>query len=102
MPGGDAVLTRDYDSYNFLSVGLNFNLGSKSVEPLWWQNPLDYAYAEIPQSQEDEHPKPVLPDSDGDGVTDQFDREQTPAGVAVDAHGVNHDTDGDGVPDAKR
>ena len=44
---GDAVLTRDYDSYNYLSIGLNINLGAKSVEPLWWLNPLDYAYSEI-------------------------------------------------------
>jgi outer membrane protein OmpA-like peptidoglycan-associated protein len=98
---GDAALTRDYDSYNFLSVGLNFNLGSKSVEPLWWVNPLDYAYAEIRNPKKMNIPKPVLPDSDGDGVTDQFDREQTPAGVPVDSHGVSRDTDGDGVPDYK-
>jgi outer membrane protein OmpA-like peptidoglycan-associated protein len=98
---GDAVLTRDYDSYNFLSLGLNVNIGSKSVEPLWWLNPLDYAYAEIRNPKKMNIPKPVLPDSDGDGVTDQFDREQTPAGVPVDSHGVSRDTDGDGVPDSK-
>jgi outer membrane protein OmpA-like peptidoglycan-associated protein len=46
-------------------------------------------------------PKPVLPDTDGDGVTDQFDLEQTPAGCPVDSHGVTKDTDGDGVPDCK-
>ena len=46
-PRGDAVLTRDYDSYNIGSVGLNINIGAKSVEPLWWLNPLDYAYSEI-------------------------------------------------------
>ena len=40
-------LTSESDSYNFLSVGLNINLGSKSVEPLWWLNPLDYAYQEL-------------------------------------------------------
>jgi OmpA-OmpF porin, OOP family len=46
-------------------------------------------------------PKPVLPDADGDGVTDQFDQEQTPAGCPVDSHGVSRDTDGDGVPDCR-
>ena len=100
-PWGNAVLTPDYDSYNFLSLGLNINIGAKSVEPLWWLNPLDYAYAEIRNPKLMKLPKPVLPDSDGDGVTDQFDREQTPAGCPVDTHGVSRDTDGDGVPDCK-
>ena len=98
---GDAVQTRDFDSYNFLSLGLNINLGAKSVEPLWWLNPLDYAYSEIRNPRLMRLPKPVLPDSDGDGITDQFDQEQTPAGCPVDSHGVSKDTDGDGVPDCK-
>lgn len=98
---GDAVQTRDFDSYNYLSVGLNINLGAKSVEPLWWLNPLDYAYSEIRNPRLMKLPKPVLPDTDGDGVTDQFDREQTPAGCPVDTHGVSLDSDGDGIPDCK-
>lgn len=101
QPWGDAAVTRDYDMYNFGSVGLNFNLGKKAVEPLYWLNPLDYAYSEIRNPRLMRLPKPVLPDSDGDGVTDQFDQEQTPAGVPVDTHGVSRDTDGDGVPDYK-
>lgn len=100
-PVGDAAQTRDYDSYNFTSLGLNINLGAKSVEPLWWLNPLDYAYSEIRNPRLMRLPKPVLPDSDGDGVTDQFDQEQTPQGCPVDSHGVSKDTDGDGVPDCK-
>lgn len=96
---GSPSLTRDYDSYNFLSLGLNINLGAKAVEPLWWLNPLDYAYSEIRNPRLMRLPKPVLPDSDGDGVTDQFDQEQTPQGCPVDSHGVSRDTDGDGVPD---
>jgi outer membrane protein OmpA-like peptidoglycan-associated protein len=98
---GDAALTRDFDSYNYLTIGLNINLGAKSVEPLWWLNPLDYAYSEIRNPRLMRLPKPVLPDSDGDGVTDQFDQEQTPSGCPVDSHGVTKDTDGDGVPDCK-
>lgn len=98
---GDPVLTRDYDSYSFTSLGLNINLGAKSVEPLWWLNPLDYAYSEIRNPRLMRLPKPVLPDADGDGVTDQFDQEQTPQGCPVDSHGVSKDTDGDGVPDCK-
>jgi OmpA-OmpF porin, OOP family len=98
---GDPVLTPDYDSYNFASIGLNINLGAKAVEPLWWLNPLDYAYSEIRNPRLMRLPKPVLPDSDLDGVTDQFDQEQTPEGCPVDTHGVTRDTDGDGVPDCK-
>jgi len=98
---GAIAQSRDYDAYNFLSVGLNYNLGAKSVEPLWWLNPLDYAYSEIRKPKLMIMPKPILPDADGDGVTDQFDQEQTPQGCPVDTHGVSRDTDGDGVPDCK-
>ena len=98
---GDPVHTRDFDSYNYFSVGLNINLGAKAVEPLWWLNPLDYAYSEIRNPRLMRLPKPVLPDSDGDGITDQFDQEQTPQGCPVNSHGVTLDTDGDGVPDCK-
>jgi outer membrane protein OmpA-like peptidoglycan-associated protein len=98
---GNPVLTPEYDSYNRLTVGLNINLGAKSVEPLWWLNPLDYAYQEIRKPRLMILPKPTLPDTDGDGVTDQFDQEQTPAGCPVDTHGVSLDTDGDGVPDCR-
>ncbi len=101
-PSGDAALTPDFDSYNYLSIGINFNLGAKSVQPLWWLNPLDYAYGEINNPKHMKLPKPILDDTDGDGVTDQLDREpNTPAGCPVDSHGVTRDTDGDGVPDCK-
>jgi outer membrane protein OmpA-like peptidoglycan-associated protein len=101
-PVGDPVLTGDFDTYNYLSVGLNLNVGSKAVEPLWWINPLDYAYGEINNPKHMKLPKPVFDDADGDGVVDQLDREpNTPAGCPVDTHGVSKDTDGDGVPDCK-
>lgn len=96
------VMTASYDIYNYISVGLNINIGpkEKSVQPLWWLNPLDYAYSELNSPRHMKVPKPVLDDSDGDGVPDQFDMEpNTPAGAPVDSHGVSRDTDGDGVPD---
>lgn len=99
---GDASLTRDFDSYNYLSLGLNVNLGGKSVEPLWWVNPLDYAYDELRNHRNVKIPKNDCNDADGDGVCDHLDREpNTPAGCPVDTHGVTQDTDGDGVPDCK-
>lgn len=100
--GANPAQTREFDTYNFLSVGLNVAIGGKAVEPLWWLNPLDYAYNEINKPRHMKLPKPVLDDADGDGITDQFDQEpNTPAGAPVDAHGVSRDTDGDGVPDYK-
>lgn len=99
---GDAALTRDFDSYNYLSLGINVNLGAKSVEPLWWLNPLDYAYDELRNHRNVKIPKNECPDADGDGVCDHLDREpNTPADCPVDTHGVTKDTDGDGVPDCK-
>jgi outer membrane protein OmpA-like peptidoglycan-associated protein len=101
-PLGDAVPTSNWDSYNYLSLGLNFNLGTKAVEPLYWLNPLDYLYGEVNNPKHTKTPKPVYEDADGDGVIDQLDREaNTPAGASVDTHGVASDTDGDGVPDFK-
>ncbi len=101
-PVGDAALTSNWDSYNYASLGLNINLGAKRVEPLWWINPLDYAYSELNNPKHMKLPKPVFDDADGDGVVDQLDREpNTPAGCPVDTHGVTKDTDGDGVPDCK-
>jgi hypothetical protein len=99
---GDASLTRDFDSYNFATVGINFNLGGKSVEPLYWLNPLDYAYSELNTPKHMKLPKSECEDNDGDGVCDFLDKEpSTPAGCPVDTHGVTRDTDGDGVPDCK-
>lgn len=101
VTAGGSVLTPDKDFMNFFSLGLNFNIGGKNaVAPLWWLNPLDYAYSELNAPRHMKLPKPVLDDADGDGVTDQFDLEpNTPAGAPVDARGVARDTDGDGVPD---
>jgi OOP family OmpA-OmpF porin len=95
-------ITPSPDGINYLSLGINFNLGNarKSVEPLYWVNPLDHAYNELSYPRHMILPDPVLPDADGDGVTDQFDKcPGTAAGIAVDAHGCPMDTDGDGVPD---
>lgn len=97
-------ISPDKDLTNYASVGLGFNLGNakKYVQPLWWVNPMDHIYNELATPRHMRLPDPVLPDSDGDGVTDQFDKcPDTPAGVAVDSHGCPLDTDGDGVPDYK-
>jgi outer membrane protein OmpA-like peptidoglycan-associated protein len=102
-PFGDAAMTRDFDTWHYTNINLNYNIGAKkSVEPLYWLNPLDFSYNELNSPKHMKMPKPILDDADGDGVTDQFDLEpNTPAGSPVDTHGVSRDTDGDGVPDIK-
>jgi hypothetical protein len=103
-PTAGAGMTSDKDFFNYVSVGLGFNLGNKArrVLPLWWVNPMDHIYNELADPRHMNLPDPILPDSDGDGITDQFDKcPDTPSGIAVDAHGCPLDTDGDGVPDYK-
>ncbi len=76
----------------FLFVALTFmqsdalaQKAKKSVEPLYWENPLNFAYSELNAPKHMKMPKPVLDDADGDGITDQFDNEpNTPAGSPVD------------------
>ena len=102
VPGGGIAISPDADLINYANIGLNLNIGSRrtQVEPLYWMNPLDHAYNELADPRHMRLPDPVLTDSDGDGIVDQFDKcPGTPAGVAVDSHGCPLDTDGDGVPD---
>lgn len=106
-PGNDyldayAGTNNSDDYYGFTSFRVNINIGNKAkrVEPLWWLNPNNFIYSELNSPKHMKLPKVVLPDADGDGVTDQFDLEpNTPKGAPVDSHGVSKDTDGDGVPD---
>ena len=101
--GNGSGLTSD-DYYGFTSFRVNVNIGNKAkrVEPLWWLNPNNFIYSELNSPKHMKLPKVVLPDGDGDGVTDQFDLEpNTPKGCPVDTHGRSLDTDGDGVPDCR-
>jgi outer membrane protein OmpA-like peptidoglycan-associated protein len=92
------------DKFAFSTAKIGFDIGNTKTHtaPLWWINPNNYIYNEVATPKHMKLPPVVLPDADGDGVTDQFDMEpNTPAGCAVDSHGVSLDTDGDGVPDCR-
>ncbi|BAV08600.1 OmpA family protein [Filimonas lacunae] len=102
MDGVNAGKSNDFYSYTAIRGGLAIGNSSKRVAPLWWINPNNFIYNELNNPKHMKLPPPVLPDADGDGVTDQFDLEpNTPAGAPVDARGRALDTDGDGVPDYK-
>ena len=97
--GGQAS---DFFAYSLAKLNINLGNMATQVEPLWWINPNNYLYNEVSMPKHMKIPTPVLPDADGDGITDQFDLEpNTPAGCPVDSHGVSKDTDGDGVPDCR-
>lgn len=98
-----AVFTSEWDNIAFTQLGTNFNIGNskKRVPPLWWLNPLEFAYASLSDKGRDiKALKFKLKDDDGDGVVNEMDQEpNTPEGCPVDTHGITADTDGDGVPD---
>ncbi|HEY8690733.1 MAG TPA: DUF6089 family protein, partial [Chitinophagaceae bacterium] len=86
---------KDKFSYGF--IGLEFALGNQSKPQLLFDNPASRVNSFI-QTQVDtvkSQLSQMTNDSDGDGVVDKFDKEpNTPAGCAVDVHGVTLDTDG--------
>jgi OOP family OmpA-OmpF porin len=90
------------DKYSYGYGGLEFTLGSKSKPSLEWVNPVAMMYDELYDAalrQEVEALKgrvtnvenavtDLKKDSDGDGVSDQFDKcPNTPAGSVVDGSG---------------
>ena len=99
-----AVFTSEWDNLAFGQIGANFNMGNsrKRVPPLWWLNPLEFAYADLKDSKVKIAGLFKVKDDDKDGVMNELDLEpNTPDGCPVDTHGVTADTDGDGVPDCK-
>jgi len=85
------------DSYSYSALGLAFKIG-KHKESSEWTNPFQALNEKL--NDIETNIEGLTVDSDGDGVSDLFDKEpNTPADVAVDGSGRALDTDGDGVPD---
>jgi OOP family OmpA-OmpF porin len=97
----DPVLTRDFDATHYVSLGLGYFIGTKNtVEPMYWQNPMDYTYDAL-QTLMKKNIDDLI-DTDNDGVVDKLDEEkQSAPGAIVNTHGVTTDGDKDGVPDYK-
>lgn len=92
--------TPNMDHMSYTSIQLLFHLGNKRLEPLYWLNPMDYAYKKIGESDPKAIADELLKDDDEDGVPNRLDKElDTPKDAPVDSKGVALDSDKDGVKD---
>jgi len=97
-PLTDPALSNHWDAYHMATINVGYNLGRHAVEPLYWQNPMEYSFDAIKTIQKQN--ADLLLDDDGDGVPNRFDLEpNTPKGATVDSHGRTLDSDHDGIPD---
>lgn len=90
------TLTRDFDTYHYSSLHLNYHIGRKQKNdiPSWWVNPLTFSFDQGDIAEAD------LGDDDGDGVLNILDQEpDTRSDCPVDTRGVTLDSDKDGCPD---
>lgn len=90
------------DFYSITGVTLTIKLGTRKrdKEHIEWRNPVEGIYARLDKL--DRRVDMLYKDSDGDGVSDVFDKDNsTPEGVKVYGDGTSMDSDNDGVPDYK-
>jgi outer membrane protein OmpA-like peptidoglycan-associated protein len=95
----DGVNRDENDVIGYGSLRLNFNLGDTKAktEPLYWVTPMHQLIQDVTELKQRPTFDPT--DSDGDGVIDLLDADDTtPRGVAVDTRGMPLDSDGDGLP----
>lgn len=98
-----ASLTRENDNISYTSLNFGFHIGTKKqIEPLYWLNPMDFAYKKIGDMDPNKIAEDLNKDTDEDGVPDRLDKEpKTPKGFPVDVKGISLDSDRDGVVDGK-
>ena len=91
--------TNANDRYNYLAIGLEYNF-NKPKQDKDWISPIDNLETNV--SNLNIEIEGLADDSDGDGVSDAFDKSpNTPLGVSVDGSGRPLDVDFDNVPDYK-
>lgn len=98
--GGVSVKSSDNDSNILANLGLTFALGNEEtrVQPLWWENPLNFTYPYL-QDQYEFDDDYLFADEDGDGVQDRLDKEPDSPCSFVDGGGTAIDSDKDGIVD---
>ncbi|MBX2845290.1 MAG: OmpA family protein [Saprospiraceae bacterium] len=96
----DNDFSSDKDQLFTTNAKLEFALGNKDkrVQPLWWENPLNFAYPHLTDEYSFD-PDYLFDDADGDGVIDRLDKEPNSPCTFVDGSGVVIDSDKDGVAD---
>jgi len=88
--------------YDFLFPSIIFSPSYRgSTEPLWWANPLDYAYSEVRNPRLMKFPKPVTADASmaPPGMAEGAEEEKAVAKKDGDIRRELRDKDGDGVTD---
>lgn len=91
---------RWFDQYGLLTVYGAWKMGNKSAQHYDWLSPIESIYDKI--TELDRRVDTLYTDSDGDGVSDFFDvDDSTEKDCMVYGNGKAVDTDGDGVPDCK-
>lgn len=85
------------DKYGYTALTLTYKIGKKE-DAQEWVNPFEALNKNMEEIQA--NIDGLATDSDGDGVSDLFDKEaNTPAESKVDGSGKAMDSDGDNVPD---
>ena len=90
------------DFYSMTGVTLTVKLGTRKrdKEHIEWRNPVEGIYSRLDKL--DRRVDMLYKDSDGDGVSDVFDKDNnTPEGAKTYGDGTTVDSDNDGVPDYK-
>lgn len=88
------------DQYGMTSVYGAWKLGNKSAQHYDWLSPIESVYEKVQEL--DRRVDTLYTDSDGDGVSDFFDvDDSTEKDCMVYGNGKAVDTDGDGVPDCR-
>lgn len=93
---------RAFDAYSSFNITAGIKLGKNKGHADWKDANQDVYEAIASVKEQKELLEALRTDSDGDGVSDHFDKEpNTEAGAEVNTHGVASDMDQDGVPDNK-